>query len=289
MKFKKPLTITVANSKGGVGKSTIVRHLSYHLALKGYKVLTADMDPQANTTKTMILTRKRVNDEYFSFDKTLMRAVQDGSLQDMQLNIIENLDLLPSHSDFENFESLLTSRFGHAETSDPNYHQIETNKINYFKNLLEPLKQNYDFIIIDSPPTASYYTKSSAMASDYVLVAFQTQSDSLDGAYDYISRFLSKLVKEYDANLDVVGILPNQLHSSGKIDVTVLQDAKDIFGERNLFRNIIPYAKRIQSVPRIGLNTEQYWDKKLFNEVFEPFTDEFLERIKKLEEIRNEQ
>ncbi|AJH48679.1 cobQ/CobB/MinD/ParA nucleotide binding domain protein (plasmid) [Bacillus anthracis] len=258
------------------------------MALKGYKVLTADMDPQANTTKTMILTRKRVNDEYFAFDKTLMRAVQDGSLENMQLNIIENLDLLPSHSDFENFESLLTSKFGHAETSDPNYHEIETNKINYFRNLLEPLKQNYDFIIIDSPPTASYYTKSSAMASDYVLVAFQTQSDSLDGANDYITRFLARLVEEYNAQLDVVGILPNQLHSAGKIDTTVLQDAKDIFGENNLFKNLIPYAKRIQSVPRIGLNVDQYWDKKLFNEVFEPFTDEFLERINKMEELRNE-
>ncbi|OXM07889.1 chromosome partitioning protein ParA (plasmid) [Bacillus anthracis] len=288
MEHKRPLTITVASGKGGVGKSTIVRHLSYHLALKGYKVLTADMDPQANTTKTMILTRKRVNDEYFAFDKTLMRAVQDGSLENMQLNIIENLDLLPSHSDFENFESLLTSKFGHAETSDPNYHEIETNKINYFRNLLEPLKQNYDFIIIDSPPTASYYTKSSAMASDYVLVAFQTQSDSLDGANDYITRFLARLVEEYNAQLDVVGILPNQLHSAGKIDTTVLQDAKDIFGENNLFKNLIPYAKRIQSVPRIGLNVDQYWDKKLFNEVFEPFTDEFLERINKMEELRNE-
>lgn len=60
MKLKRPLTITVANSKGGVGKSTIVRHLSYHLALKGYKVLTVDMDPQANTTKTMIVTKKEL-------------------------------------------------------------------------------------------------------------------------------------------------------------------------------------------------------------------------------------
>jgi chromosome partitioning protein len=288
MKLKRPLTITVANSKGGVGKSTIVRHLSYHLALKGYKVLTVDMDPQANTTKTMILTRK-INDEYFAFDKTLMRAVQDNSLEGMQLNIMENLDLLPSHSDFENFESLLTSRFGHAaDPSLPNYHQIEGSKINYFKQLLEPLKQNYDFVIIDSPPTASYYTKSSAMASDYVLVAFQTQSDSLDGANDYITRFLAKLVKEFNAPLDVIGILPNQLHSAGKIDATVLQDAKNIFGENNLFKNLIPYAKRIQSIPRIGLNKDQYWDKKLFNDVFEPFTDEFLERIKKMEELRNE-
>ncbi|MEX0379678.1 ParA family protein, partial [Bacillus sp. S4] len=142
--------------------------------------------------------------------------------------------------------------------------------------------------IIDSPPTASYYTKSSAMASDYVLVAFQTQSDSLDGANDYISRFLSKLVTEFNAPLDVIGILPNQLHSTGKIDATVLQDAKNIFGENNLFRNLIPYAKRIQSIPRIGLNKDQYWDKKLFNEVFEPFADEFLERIEKMEELRNE-
>ncbi|MBU4643118.1 ParA family protein [Bacillus toyonensis] len=288
MKLKRPLTITVANSKGGVGKSTIVRHLSYHLALKGYKVLTVDMDPQANTTKTMILTRKQLNDEYFAFEKTLMRAVQDGSLDGMQLNILENLDLLPSHSDFENFESLLTSKFGHAEATDPNYHEVESNKINYFRHLLEPLKQNYDFIIIDSPPTASYYTKSSAMASDYVLVAFQTQSDSLDGAKDYISRFLTKLVEEFNAQLDVIGILPNQLHSAGKIDLTVLQDAKNIFGENNLFKNLIPYAKRIQSVPRMGLNNEKYWDKKLFDEVFEPFTVEFLERINEMEDLTNE-
>ncbi len=71
MKKFRPLTITVANAKSGVGKSTIIRYLSYSLALRGYKTLVVDEDPQANTTKTMILT------------KTLMAGVRDRNLQDL--------------------------------------------------------------------------------------------------------------------------------------------------------------------------------------------------------------
>ena len=279
-KFR-PLTITVANAKGGVGKSTIIRYLSYSLALRGYKTLVVDEDPQANTTKTMILTKtlNQTDDHVFVFNKTLMAGVRDRNLQDLIVNVMPNLDVIPSHIDFKGLPAFLTKVYGSAEEGDSDYFEIESKRIRFMKDLLEPIKPQYDFILIDTPPTISDYTRSATFASDYVIIAFQTQSDSLDGAKDYISDQLTSLVNVFGAETDVVGILPNQLSNTGAIDREVVQDAINMFGEVNLFKNIIPFAKRVQSAPRSGIRNDTDWDKKLFDEIIEPLTDDFLNRI----------
>lgn len=285
--LKRPLTITVANAKGGVGKTTITRYLPYALALRGYKILILDEDPQSNLTKTMILTRKlnKENDDVFIFEKTLMAGIRDGKIDDLIVNVMPNLDIIPSHSDFESFPAFLNKKFGVAEEGDSNWLQIESNKISFVKNLIDPIKSNYDFIFIDTPPTKSDYTKTATFASDYVIIAFQTQSDSLDGAVDFVNLQLTPLVKDFNAQTDVLGILPNQLSNSGAIDLEVLEDAKKIFGDQNLFDHIIPFAKRVQSAPRKGIRQDGYWDGKLFKDIINPLADDFLNRVRIVEDI----
>lgn len=173
--------------------------------------------------------------------------------------------------------------YGEAiEGLDSNYYEVEKNRISELKNLIEPFKKDFDFILIDIPPTMSDFTRNAAFASDYIIMAFQTQSDSLDGVMDYLEYELKPLVETFDSNTDVVGILPNQL-SKGSIDSTVINDAKETFGEQNLFENIIPFVKRVQSTPRTGLTRESYWDNLAYEEVFLPLTNEFLKRIKMFE------
>ncbi|NTJ98450.1 AAA family ATPase [Enterococcus faecium] len=281
----RPLTITVANSKGGVGKTTIIRYLSYVLANMGFKVLVVDADPQANTTKTMLLTKNyhSKDDEIFIIDKTMLAGIVEKNLAQLVVPIIENLYCIPSHIDFKNFPKYLTKLYGDAiEGIDDNYFEVERNRISVLKDLLQPIKKDYDFILIDTPPTMSDFTRNAAYASDYIIMAFQTQSDSLDGVADYITEEVTPLVERFDCKTEIVGILPNQL-SKGSIDQTVVRDAIEQFGEQNLFDNILPFVKRVQSTPRTGLNTDTYWDNLAYEKVFVPLAKDFIYRIKLFE------
>lgn len=283
---KRPLTITVANAKGGVGKTTIIRYLSFTLSNMGKKVLVIDADPQANLTKTMLITKDLYSDsdDNFVIQKTMMAGVVERDLSDLVIPIKENLFCIPSHIDFKNFPKFLTRMYGDAIPGvDSNYKEVEYKRISLLKELIEPLKQDYDFILIDTPPTASDYVRSATFASDYLIIAFQTQSDSLDGAVDFMNNEVSELVEVFGSQTDVVGVLPNQL-TKGMIDTTVINDAIELFGEQNLFSNFIPFAKRAQSVPRTGLRIDNQWDKATYENIFVPLTKEFLERIEIFEE-----
>lgn len=274
--LRRPLTITVANSKGGVGKTTIIRYLSYVLSRLGFKVLVVDADPQANTTKTMLLTKNYYSeDEIFIVEKTMMAGIVEKDLSKLVIPIIENLYCIPSHIDFKNFPKYLTRLYGDSiEGLDDNYKEIESKRISVLRDLIKPIKADYDFVLIDTPPTMSDFTRNAAYASDYMIMAFQTQPDSLDGVTDYINEELTPLMEDFDLETEIVGILPNHL-SKGSIDTTVVNDAIELFGEENFFNNIIPFTKRVQTTPRTGLNTDTYWDEKAYNEVFEPLALNF--------------
>ncbi|MCC4085756.1 ParA family protein [Enterococcus faecalis] len=286
--LRRPLTITVANSKGGVGKTTIIRYLSYVLSRLGFKVLVVDADPQANTTKTMLLTKNYYSeDEIFIVEKTMMAGIVEKDLFKLVIPIIENLYCIPSHIDFKNFPKYLTRLYGDSiEGLDDNYKEIESKRISVLRDLIKPIKADYDFVLIDTPPTMSDFTRNAAYASDYMIMAFQTQPDSLDGVTDYINEELTPLMEDFDLETEIVGILPNHL-SKGSIDTTVVNDAIELFGEENFFNNIIPFTKRVQTTPRTGLNTDTYWDEKAYNEVFEPLALNFLERILMFEKGEN--
>ncbi|HAP4799638.1 TPA: AAA family ATPase [Enterococcus faecalis] len=286
--LRRPLTITVANSKGGVGKTTIIRYLSYVLSRLGFKVLVVDADPQANTTKTMLLTKNYYSeDEIFIVEKTMMAGIVEKDLSKLVIPIIENLYCIPSHIDFKNFPKYLTRLYGDSiEGLDDNYKEIESKRISVLRDLIKPIKADYDFVLIDTPPTMSDFTRNAAYASDYMIMAFQTQPDSLDGVTDYINEELTPLMEDFDLETEIVGILPNHL-SKGSIDTTVVNDAIELFGEENFFNNIIPFTKRVQTTPRTGLNTDTYWDEKAYKEVFEPLALNFLERILMFEKGEN--
>ncbi|MFK5236819.1 ParA family protein, partial [Lactococcus lactis] len=106
-KRKKAVTIIIGNQKGGVGKTTNTYLIAYTLAKLGIKTLVCDLDPQSNSTKALILTKSQNSNEIMTIDKTLMWGVQQRDLKDLPVSIIENLDLLPSYIDFEDFAKYL--------------------------------------------------------------------------------------------------------------------------------------------------------------------------------------
>lgn len=280
---KKCRIINVGNQKGGVGKSSIVRLLPATLAFAGYKVLIIDLDPQANTTKSIFVTRALYQeDDVIIFKKTLMGGIADGDIESLIIDVLPNLDFIPSSSDLESFPTFLSKKFGLVDKVDPNFYQVKDLAYDYFNNLIEPLKKKYDFIFFDTPPTVSDYSRAACYVSDYILIAFQTQSDSLDGAKEFYEDTLVPLVENTRADFEVVGILPNQM-TKGSIDMSSLNDAYEIFGEENVFNQILPFIRAIQNIPRHGITYQGYWNEKMYVNTIIPLAKEFIERINLIE------
>ncbi|UQS85803.1 ParA family protein (plasmid) [Apilactobacillus apisilvae] len=262
----KALTITVGNQKGGVGKTSNATLIGYMLAKKGVKTLVADLDPQSNATKALMLTKSNNTEHVSTIDKTLMAGVQEGSLSNLPVNIVNNLDLLPSFIDFKDF-----AKFVYRNT------QTDSEVDHYLEPLFEPLKENYDIILIDVPPMNPEVTNNSVVMSDYVLISLQTQERSLTGAEDYLNE-LANLKDEYSLNVDVLGILEVLMRKKGSVDNFIIKNAKEEFGQDNIFENVIPQMERIKRFDVNGISEVDFYDKKVIG-VYNQVTDEFLNRI----------
>lgn len=264
---KQAITLTVGNFKGGVGKTTNSILIAYTLAQKGIKTLVIDLDPQANATKTLTLTKlNQDEDGILTFEKTLMRGIADNKIDDLPIKIIDNLFLMPSNIDFEEF-----AKFLYQNTDN------QTDEDFYFSKLLDPIKENFDIIIIDVPPMSKEITRNAVTSSDYVLISLQTQEHSLTGAENYIEE-LNKLNEKYDLNLTVVGLLPVLLKNTGTVDEYIIENAKEIFGESNIFSTIVPQMERIKRFDINGITNHDRHDLKVlqkYNEV----TDELITRL----------
>lgn len=264
---KQAITLTVGNFKGGVGKTTNSILIAYTLAQKGIKTLVIDLDPQANATKTLTLTKlNQDEDGILTFEKTLMRGIADNKIDDLPIKIIDNLFLMPSTIDFEEF-----AKFLYQNTDN------QTDEDFYFSKLLDPIKESFDIIIIDVPPMSKEITRNAVTSSDYVLISLQTQEHSLTGAENYIEE-LNKLNEKYDLNLTVVGLLPVLLKNTGTVDEYIIENAKEIFGESNIFSTIVPQMERIKRFDINGITNHDRHDLKVlqkYNEV----TDELITRL----------
>lgn len=271
------VTICVGNYKGGVGKTKNNILNAYQLAKKGYKTLVVDLDPQGNATTVLLRTKKINSEEIFSFDKTLMTAVRENNITDIETEIVDNLFLLPSYIDFANYTTFLDKLYGVVEEGDKDYIEITHKKITHFDNLLTPLKEHYDYIFIDVPPTKSYITDSAVMASDYILIVLQTQELSLDGAIQYLDD-LKKLSNIHNGNFEICGVLPVLMDNNATLDKFVLDNARETFGEENVFNNKIPNMARLKRFDNTGITEFDRHDSKVMD-LYNLVSDELLERI----------
>jgi len=267
--------ITFANFKGGTGKTTNSTMIAYELASKGYKILLVDQDPQANATSLYAKTYEQITGSRPQFKKTLMAAMQDGDLKQIITPIKENLDLLPSFTDFIEYPDFLEDTYPGKD--------LRPQRVRYFAQLLEPIKSAYDFVFIDVPPTVSVYTKGALYASDAAVIVLQTQERSLDGAENFLTE-LQRLIDEQGHFVDVVGVLPVILKKGGKVDEYALESAKEIFGEENIFHNVIKHMDRLKRWDVSGITEDEkdVHDKRT-HAIYQKLSDEFIERVNALE------
>lgn len=260
-------TVTFGNFKGGTGKTTNSTMLAYELATIGYKVLLVDQDPQANATSLFLKTKYNIDGKIVNFHKTLMSAISDGDLKPIITNIKPNLDLLPSFSDFAVYPNFLEKRF----TDD------YSKRVKYFSSLLDEIKDDYDYIFIDVPPTISIITDSALYASDAVVIVMQTHERSLQGCEIFLN-YLTSIVDEYDTSLGVVGVLPVLLKNNSLIDAGVLDKAKIQFGEELLFDNIVKNMERLKRFDIQGITHEDMHDRRV-HALYKKIAHEFITRI----------
>ena len=315
--------LVYANFKGGVGKTTNSVMTAYQLAKKGYKVLVCDLDPQSNATHLLTRTYSRQNnqskqefvkeivkqsrkekkqlseeeiDEEISnvyekrekkelkIEKTMMLALSEEDVESAIVKVMDNLYLLPSDADFTDYPDFL------EQTFMPNEDNYKEKRTSYFSKQLSKVKDNYDFVIVDVPPTLSIYTDSAVYAADGIIIVLQTQQDSLDGAIAFF-KYLQKIFDKYHAiNFDILGILPVLLENRAGLDSQILKDAKATFGKENVFKNIIKHMERLKRFGRVGLaDKDAEYGKGDFHDikvhyVYNKLTDEILDRLKKLED-----
>ena len=270
---KQAFSLTIGNQKGGVGKTASSVILAYLLAKKGFKVLVVDLDPQANATKMLINTGMRQAQEQglekdFSFNKTLLDAILEKNIEDTIINIIDNLDIVPSDDSFEDFARYVYLNSGAKDDYS-------------FDHILEPLfadiKPKYDFIVLDTPPSNKEIRSNAVVMTDYVLISLQTQDDSLAGANLYISALVD-LKQKYDLPVEVVGVLATLNDPRNTVDKLVLKRAIELFSDEVVFKHVLPNMSRMKRFPIQGVGTSDRFDKYVLDE-YEVVADELIGKI----------
>lgn len=259
--------ITFGNFKGGTGKTTNSTMIAKELSDKGLKTLLIDMDPQGNATNLFLKTKNYIDNEVTIFSTTMMAAIKDENLSNAIITVKENLDLMASSADFSLYPRFMEKISDYKE------------RVHHFANLLAPLKENYDYILIDIPPTISLITDSALYASDWCVIVMQTHERSLQGAEAFLKYIQDQVIDDFEApTLDVLGILPVLLKNGAPVDISTLESAKEIFGEENIFQTTIRNMERLKRYDITGITDEDMHDKKVAK-VYEDVTVEFLSRL----------
>lgn len=253
-------TVTFANFKGGVGKTTASVMFSYLLQKMGKKVLLVDFDPQYNATEIIFNT--------FDIDKkvkvSLFEAITEQNLSKGIMKVTPTLDILPSELDLVGFPMHLYSLTSNKE------------KRFFFLNfLLDEIKSAYDYVIIDVPPTISDFTNNAIVASDYTLLIMQTHQQSFGAAVKFIDYLRDLQV--YNRKIDLIGVIPYLMHKRGKVDNEVIVDAKKIFKD-TLFEKCILRRERVKLFGKNGIKEDDMHDLEVLS-MYQEVVEEFLERV----------
>lgn len=261
--------ITFGNFKGGVGKTTNATQVAYELSKRGANTLLLDLDPQANATNIMLKTKANLTDKIDQFDSSLMAAIQNKDLSKALVNITSNLDLIGSSADFSLFPRVMEKQFSKY-----------IDRVKYLNELLSPITKNYDYVIIDVPPTISLITDAALYASDWCVIVMQTQQQALDGASAFIQYMQQEVIDTYKApSLDLVGILPVLIQPGAPVDNLTLQNAEEEFGQDNILPTSIHQMQRLKRYGVTGITNDSRYDEKVF-EVYKQVVNDILNRIK---------
>ncbi len=245
--------ISVANQKGGVGKTTTTINLSTMLAKKGKKVLLIDADPQGNATSG-VGAEKDV--EFSTYD---ILATDAGMEQALEKTMIKNLLVCPSDINLAGAEVELVSMMSREQR---------------LKEKLEDIKDSFDYILIDCPPSLGLITLNAFTASDSVLIPVQCEYYALEGLGQLINT-INLVKKHLNKNLEVEGALLTMYDARTNLSNQVVKEVKKYFGEK-VYKTVIPRNVRLSEAPSYGMPITEYDPRSKGAKSYEKFTKEFL-------------
>ena len=245
--------ISVANQKGGVGKTTTTVNLSTLLAKKGKKVLLIDTDPQGNATSGLGITKELEFSVYDILvgDTTFVETVQDTA--------IKNLKICPSNISLAGAEVELVSMMSREQR---------------LKVKLDEVKDQYDYVLIDCPPSLGLVTLNAFTASDSVLIPVQCEYFALEGLGQLLNT-VNLVKKHLNKSLEIEGALLTMYDARTNLSNQVVKEVKRYF-EDKVYKNVIPRNVKLSEAPSYGMPITLYDPRSKGAKSYEKFTREFL-------------
>lgn len=247
--------IAIANQKGGVGKTTTSINLSACLAELGKKVLVVDSDPQGNTSSGFGINKNEIENTFY----TLLLGSTNFEDTKIQIEKFDKLDVLPSN----------------IELSGAEIEIIERNNREYIlKNILKNVNNEYDYIIIDCPPSLNLLTLNALTASDCILVPLQCEYYALEGLSQLIYT-INLVQKKLNPSLKIEGVVFTMFDSRTNLSLQVVEEVKKYL-EKNVYRSIIPRNVRLSEAPSHGVPINLYDSKSKGAEAYRLLAEEVI-------------
>ena len=253
-----PVVIAVTNQKGGVGKTTTAVNVAYYLAKAGKKVLLIDFDPQGNATSGL------------GIDKSSL----DGTMSDVMSNtkVIQDI-IIPT----EQKGLMLAPSTPQLANSEVELALLEKGKFSKLKDIVASLGDQFDYVMIDCPPSLSLLTVNSLIAARYVMLPVQVEFYALEGLGQLLETM--KLIrKSMNPTLDLIGVLPTMVDGRTSLSGQVHDEIKKHFPGK-VFSTAIPRNVRLAEAPSHGVPIGMYDKFSKGARAYKAVTKELMERI----------
>lgn len=253
--------VSIANQKGGVGKTTTAVNLSSALAKKGKKVLLIDADPQGNATSGLGIDKEIDKSIY---DVIINEVSIDETLKDTNL---KKLKVCPSNINLAGAEVELVSLMSRE-------HRL--------KERIDEIKDGYDYIFIDCPPSLGLITLNAFTASDSVLIPVQCEYYALEGLGQLINT-INLVRRHLNKSIEIEGAVLTMFDSRTNLSNQVVKEVKNYFEDR-VYRTVIPRNIKLSEAPSYGMPISVYDAKSKGAKCYEKLAKEFIDKNEKTEE-----
>ncbi|MCI5972816.1 MAG: ParA family protein [Anaerococcus sp.] len=259
------MIVSIFNQKGGVGKTTSVVNLSVALVKEGKKVLVIDMDPQANTT-TGLGIGKEADSIYDLFYEILEDKEENKENEEDEKDKEENVKEIEKKIDFSKYIKETESGVL-LINSEPSLSGLEVELVNLdpvsrtevLKEIVGKLEDEYDFVLIDCPPSLGLLSINALVASDSIIIPIQTEYYALEGVSELMNTY--KLVKDsLNKDLEIEGVLLTMFDKRTNLSYEVVEEVKSYF-KNKVFKTMIPRNVRLAEAPSYGKSVLEYEER----------------------------